>query len=170
MDAEQLKEKLKLARTALEGYWRDWSIERNRPAAATGFGMCRFSATFLANILDENWVVAGGEPLYPTDDGVNQAGYFDGKSWHGHYWVTNGELIVDLAASQFGGDKVTVVPVHSPQYRENYSELELEEHLDHVSVRADAWANDFSKNFPEFFAKSEQLPDASRLKLVHRAA
>lgn len=102
--------------------------------------MCRFTAAFLVLVLGWDWTVEGGEPSYPGE----QAGFFDGKTWHAHYWVTDGERIVDLTANQFGAEPLIVTSADDERYQENYSYDELAEALHHVNSRARQWAEEFA--------------------------
>lgn len=127
---------LTVLRTALEGYWAAWAKEKNRPEVATGATMCRFTAPFLVRILGKKWYVAGGQANFAGDP----AGFFDGKKWHGHYWVTDGERIVDLTAHQFGAEPIVLTTSADPRYSANYTKGELREAQQHVSIRARKWA------------------------------
>jgi hypothetical protein len=145
-----LQERLQVMRTALEGYWAAWAEERGRPEAATGATMCRFTAAFLVLVLGWPWRVAGGDE-YADDD---QGGYFDGKEWHAHYWVTDGHRILDLTANQFGGPPIVLTSVGDPRYVENYEREVLEDAMPHVAARAEQWASDFSKKHCSFSVSS----------------
>lgn len=140
MTDNALQNQLVLTRKALEGYWSAWAVERNRPEAASGATMCRFTAAFLVLVLGWRWTVEGGEPNYPGES----AGFFDGKAWHAHYWVTDGERIVDLTANQFGAAPIIVTSAADERYQENYSYDELADALHHVKTRAQQWAVDFA--------------------------
>jgi hypothetical protein len=126
-------------RAALENYWSAWAIERGRPEAASGKTMCRFTASFLVEVLDGPWRVAGGAPLKEGD----AAGYFDGATWHPHYWVTDGQRIVDLCATQFGGTDIILASCDDDRFAANYTPEELAEALEHVSDRTEQWAFDY---------------------------
>jgi hypothetical protein len=142
-DAE-LMERLPVLRTALEGFWAEWAQEKGRPDVAKGASMCRFTALFLAKVLGWRFDVVGGAPLYEGDS----AGYFDGVQWHPHYWVTDGERIIDLTADQFGAKPLAIVRVSDARYVTNYTEDELEEALQHVRLRANDWARQFRLQSP----------------------
>lgn len=132
----ELQHQLAMARSALEGYWAAWAIERKLPDAATGATMCRFTSAFLVLILGNEWWVTGGEPYGAGE----RAGFFDGSNWHAHYWITDGELIVDLTANQFGAPSIVVTTAEDLRYSENCSDGELSESLLHVQDRANEWA------------------------------
>lgn len=106
----------------LHSRWEAWALERGRPEAARGVGMCRFSSFFLATILGGPWHVEDGEQHYDWSSRslIGTGGYFDGKVWNGHYWVTDGRLIVDLAAGQFGGESIQVAAASDERYAANY--------------------------------------------------
>jgi hypothetical protein len=140
MTDSELQGQLVVLRAALEGYWAAWAEEKGRPEAATGATLCRFTAAFLVRMLKGRWRVKGGEAYLPGD----AAGFFDGKNWHGHYWVTDGQRIVDLTANQFGADPIVITTANDPRYCENYSSRELIEVLQHVAVRARRWSTDFN--------------------------
>lgn len=128
---------LVLLRQALEGFWQQWAQEKNRPEAASGATMCRYTAVFVSDLLGWGWRVKGGAPHYDGEAG----GYFDGVTWHPHYWVSDGYCVVDLTADQFGGERITVTTVSDPRYQENYSPEELEEALSHVEDRVESWVD-----------------------------
>jgi hypothetical protein len=144
MTDTELKERLPVLRKALERFWAEWALEKGRPAAATGATMCRFTALFLEKMLGRPFEVMGGAPLFEGD----AAGYFDGAQWHGHYWVTDGERIVDLTADQFGAEPVVLVRDPDVRYEANYTEEELEDALQHVRLRAGDWARRFRRQPP----------------------
>jgi hypothetical protein len=148
MTDNALYDQLVLARNALEGYWSAWAVERNRPDAASGATMCRFTAAFLVLVLGWRWRVVGGAPNYPGEP----TGFFDGKAWHAHYWVTDGERIVDLTANQFGAVPLIVTSADDERYRENYSYEELADALHHVRSRAQQWAEEFAAQRVASFA------------------
>lgn len=142
----ELPNRLVVVRGALEGYWAAWAIERSRPSAATGESMCRFTSAFLVLILGNQWWVGGGEP-YATG---KAGGFFDGTTWHAHYWITDGEFIVDLTANQFGAPAIVFTSTEDSRYFENCTEFELAESLHHVQHRAQEWAKHFQDLHPNF--------------------
>jgi hypothetical protein len=150
MTDNALLDQLAGARMALEGYWAAWAVERNRPDAASGATMCRFTSAFLVLVLGWQWEMSGGEPTYPGET----AGFFDGEAWHAHYWVTDGERIVDLTANQFGQAPIIVTSTADERYSENCSEDELGEALYHVMQRARQWADDFTSKRVASFAEN----------------
>lgn len=131
-----LLKRLTVLRSALEGFWADWALERAHPTAATGATMCRFTSAFLAMELDGPWRIAGGESGRQDGD---EAGFFDGENWHAHYWVTDGLQIVDLTANQFGAEPI-ITTVDDLRYVENYTRVEIEDALQHVADSVDQWA------------------------------
>jgi hypothetical protein len=141
---EKLLPQLALFRQALEGFWRQWAEEKNRPNAASGATMCRYSAAFVSDLLGWGWRVKGGAPHHDGDS----AGFFDGSAWHPHHWVSDGYWIVDLTADQFGADKIIVTTVSDPRYRPNYTQEELEEAMSHVEDRVEAWVDSYIAEHP----------------------
>lgn len=129
--------------------WQEWALERGRPEAATGVGMCRFSSFFLEKVLAGRWRVAGGERHYDwaAQRYTGTGGFFDGDTWHAHYWVSDGEVIVDLAAGQFGADEILVADASDSRYAANYLPHELKEHRVHVAQRVRSWVTTYKSQF-----------------------
>lgn len=107
-------------------------------------GMCRYSALFVAEALEEvtgnAWTIEGGDvwlPKHPT------GGFKDSKGdWQGHYWTTDGNIIIDLAAKQFGDKEIVVAKDSDQRYCANYDESELNEHIKHVEDTVEDWLNE----------------------------
>jgi hypothetical protein len=139
MDKRALTQRLRAIRLQLVPHWTEWAQRKNRPEAADGKGLCRYTAVALSKILGKEWKVAGGEALVHGHPG----GFFDGLEWHGHYWVTNGRHILDITANQFGAPDVIVTEAGDVRYHKNYTQEELSEHIVHVRVQAIRWARTF---------------------------
>lgn len=134
----------------LEERWVAWGRERDRPVTRDGEGMCRFTSAFLIAALGSHWQFSGGFPEYwDFESGAMKprasgGGYFDGEKWHAHHWVTNGRLIVDLTASQFGAERILVVPADDSRFRSTFvSRHEIQEALRDVKERATVWAREW---------------------------
>ena len=161
----------KEAREFLEPQWESWRREKGNAISGAGplsSDMCRFSARFLCAVLKQEmpegeWLCLGGSPT--LDDDVDPdygipGGYKDlSGAWHGHYWVSDGDygLIVDVTADQFGGEKVFVGEedfsssadrIANCRYRENYSEMAVEQHILDVAWRVDLWLSEWRNEHP----------------------
>jgi hypothetical protein len=132
---ESLETRLVHLRSVLKGHWQSWAEEKGWPFVANGATMCRFTAAFLSDVLGWEWRAAGGDPTYKGD----KAGFFDGETWHGHFWVTNGRQIIDLTANQFGAEEIVLTTVDDSRYRANYTQMELDNALYEVEDRVDEW-------------------------------
>lgn len=141
---DELMERLVHLRTELKGFWQQWADEKKLPFAANGKTMCRFTSAFLSDVLGWEWRVAGGDPTYKGD----KAGFFDGDTWQGHYWVTNGRQIIDLTANQFGAEEIVVTTVDDPRYRANYTPMELDNAMCEVEDRVDEWLGEYYAAYP----------------------
>ncbi|KWU17753.1 hypothetical protein [Burkholderia cenocepacia] len=120
--------------------WADKAIALSKREMAQGVGMCRYTAAFLACQMKPRWRFAGGAQDWRDGTGlVGDGGYFDGSAWHPHHWVTDGELIVDLAATQFGGAAIEVVPVNDARYCGNYLRRDCVEAVRGVSQGLKEW-------------------------------
>jgi len=152
MSDDDIKAALPVLRAALERHWSAWATEKNRPQAATGASMCRYTAVFLVHVLGWPWQVRGGDPYFEG----HQAGFFDGTRWQAHYWVTDGKRVVDLTADQFGAEALILTHVDDPRYGDDYSEEELSDALEHVTARAANWARDFALQNPGFLGRANR--------------
>jgi hypothetical protein len=102
--------------------------------------MCRYTAAFLAAEMKPRWRFTGGAQDWIDPVGfVGAGGYFDGRLWHPHHWVTDGELIIDLAAEQFGGAAIEVIGVDDPRYCANYMKQECADAVRGVAHGVKAW-------------------------------
>lgn len=134
-------------RAFLLPHWRERALlslqaqtTLNTPCDTPDQGMCRFTVAYLQAVLQKHGVkltIAGGSPWLPK---FPTGGFFasDGK-WYGHYWLTDGQYIYDIAASQFGADDVVITPVNDPRYQANFSKEELREHLLRIKKTLSAW-------------------------------
>src|SRR5690606_4098612 len=126
-------------RTFLEPRWRSWKTERipwvlEGVARPLSENMCRFSALFLAHVLEREvggtWHVDGGcsEPpdradLLDVDPERAPGGMADIEGgWRGHYWVVDDgwSTILDITADQFGWPPVLITDAEDRRYRANY--------------------------------------------------
>jgi hypothetical protein len=136
---DDLRPQLERLREVLKSFWARWAEEKGRPEAATGATMCRFTSGFLSEVLGWNWRVQGGDPNHYGED----AGFFDGTTWQGHYWVSDGQRIVDLTANQFGAEEIVITSVDDPRYRVNYTPAELADALYEVEDRVEDWLDEY---------------------------
>lgn len=109
--------------------------------SVSDFKMCRYSALLSSLIMnslaDSEWEIRGGSVWYPY---FAKGGFFDGDEWHGHYWITNGIQIVDMAARQFGvHEGYIVTSADDSRYLENFDEDEIVEHMKNVEVTVNRW-------------------------------
>lgn len=132
-------------RTFLKPLWAEYHQERGITPTTDDCSMCRYTAAFMAEILGGKWKVAGGADLQEVNNPHIEPGGFLTPSGErfGHYWATNGTLIIDLAAEQFGADAVIVTGNDDPRYISNYTAEELAEHLNHVEEKVDEWLEGF---------------------------
>lgn len=151
LDHERILSIAERARKFLEPRWHHWHVSRcdttRTLPAIVSTGMCRYSSLFLRMALETEtegaWVIRGGAGGAATDE--DAAGYLmpDG-SYQGHYWVEtlNGEIVVDITADQFGGDKVCVA---RPDLRRlsGYSPSSIECHLKFVRDQVGAWFQEY---------------------------
>jgi hypothetical protein len=146
MAETEFYEQLTAMRAYLAQCWSDWAQETGKSEAASGKNMCRFTSSFLVAVLGAPWRVAGGGCRYDdrSDDVVSVGGFYDGRAWQAHYWVTDGERIVDLTASQFGAEDVLVTSADDPRYDANYLPQECRAALNGVQARAGQWAADYA--------------------------
>lgn len=105
--------------------------------------MCRYAALFLSKIINkdltDHWYVVGGSVWPP----FYQSGGFKDKNgeWHGHYWVTNGDIIIDIATKQFGEDEIIITKSNDSRYEKNYTHDEIKRDLKYVSRTVSLWIN-----------------------------
>lgn len=142
MTDHELRTRLTILRAQLVDHWAAYAIERHKPWTADGSSMCKFTSAFLELVLGQPWRYTGGESRYDHEENefFDLAGFFDGKRWESHNWVTDGKRIVDLTAHQFGADDIIITSASDPRYRENFSRQELREGKKHVINRARQWA------------------------------
>ena len=62
-----------------------------------------------------------------------------------HAWLTQGDLIIDITADQYGDSCVATGHITEKKYKENLSEIEVVERLEKLSKRASAWFKGGSK-------------------------
>ena len=76
------------------------------------------------------------------------------QTWHGHYWVVDGEwsVIADVTGDQFGWEPVLVADTEDPRFRANYREAAIEEHLEHVAGRIEGWLEEWAAERRAAFA------------------
>jgi hypothetical protein len=78
--------------------------------------MCRHTTLFMLQLLeqagDKRWLVAGGFINHRNDPGI----YGESGLWLQHWWLENGEHILDLTADQFGWECVVLAPVTDARY------------------------------------------------------
>lgn len=128
--------------------WIAWGQSHGKEVTERGEGMCRFTAAFLANALGRGWRFSGGTPdIYHPEQGwidrPHGGGFWTGSGWEAHHWVTNGALIVDLTASQFGAPQVLITPKTDPRFRETLQSIDIQEALRDVRDRARQWATEW---------------------------
>lgn len=141
-------EELKRIRTFLTQKWIEWGNERNRSVTKDGEGMCRFTSAFLLGLLGKGWRFAGG---YPSDYHWGEQkmidlpkGFFDGSQWHAHHWITNGKVIIDLTASQFGAEEIIVTPESDKRFGSTFMmPTEITDALRDVRDRAAVWLKEY---------------------------
>jgi hypothetical protein len=103
-------------RAFLEPAWRRWRPDAEPPSKNT----CGRSSLFLERVLrhegyEAHWTngvprhAEGGPEFGPF-------GFFTGRRWESHAWVTCGGFIVDVTADQFGAAPVIVTPASDPRY------------------------------------------------------
>lgn len=154
------------ARAFLEPLWAEWKEERApwmlRQDRPLSHSMCRFSALFLARVLEEavggRWYVDGGagdhhddvDP-YEVDPAAAPGGIRAGDGgWNGHYWAVceEGDVLADVTADQFGWPSVVVTRAPDPRYRGNYRPAAVDGHLAAVSARVESWLALWSARAP----------------------
>lgn len=134
-------------RAALLPYWQTRAVQLRtdhtctpNPDTSPDHGMCRFTAAYLQAFLRQQGLtlrVAGGS-IWPPQ--FISGGFMDHQGeWHPHYWLTDGHWIYDITASQFGAEPVIITPSTDPRYQENFSPLEIREHLIHVRATVKQW-------------------------------
>lgn len=146
MDLDELRADLVVMREFLVERWVDWGEARGRSYAdaASAVGMCRFTSAFLLKALGPGWRLGGGDPfVYRDGDWVYapEAGGYrkpDGRV-EGHYWVVRGDLVVDLTASQFGGETIVLTDRSDRRYIDVMTPRASREALRDVSERARSW-------------------------------
>lgn len=135
-------------RAFLLPHWRDKALLTlhaqtslaSTPVNTPDKGMCRFTAAYLQAVLKQrgfNLAIAGGSPWPPT---YPTGGFLasDGQ-WYGHYWLTDGQYIFDITASQFGAEDIVITPIDDPRYQANFSKQELREHLTRIKNTLASW-------------------------------
>lgn len=135
-------------RAFLSQQWIEWGHERNRSITTKGEGMCRFSSAFLLGYLGKGWQFVGG---YPSEFHWGKQrmidrpkGFFDGSQWHAHHWITNGKVIIDLTASQFGAEEIIVTPESDKRFGSTFMmPSEIKDALRDVRDRAALWLKEY---------------------------
>lgn len=140
---------LKTIRSFLTTKWKEkheaFSKKSDRVFKTEDESLCRFTSAFLLEVLPEltgeKWEVEGGDKLNVYEP---VGGFKDARDkWHGHYWVTNGKVIVDLTAKQFGDKDIIVTSANDKRYHENYTPEELKAHLADVEDTVMDWLDDY---------------------------
>jgi hypothetical protein len=153
LDHDRIRRVATEARVFLEPLWdtvRTDNHKRLPRGKAISHDMCRFSAAFLARVLEveipgEEWMVVGGVPTDGVDvdpDMGTPGGYRDTKGrWRAHYWVTDGGfgVVVDITADQFAGGEAVTVDEDDSRHRANYRDDAVENHLRDVNWRVGCW-------------------------------
>ncbi len=111
------------------------------PASA---GMCGRSSLTLKHVLNRDFDIgaswASGTPPSGDRHGATGAGFLWLDKWVGHAWVeTEGGLIIDITADQFGGAPVIVTPAHDPRYRANEETATEDYRAIREQVSEEAW-------------------------------
>lgn len=120
---------------------QEYHTARNNYPATLDENMCRYSSLFVAKCLGKGWHVAGGEDwedFYTRELSMGGVVLKDGRR-KGHYWATNGGVIVDFAAAQFGFEAIRITHGNSPDYIPNYTKVELRGHLKYVRSTVNKW-------------------------------
>lgn len=146
-------EQLEQLRTFLVSRWIAWGAQYGKPVTEKGEGMCRFTAVFLKLALGRGWQFSGGypdmyDPVHGWIDNPKGGGFQTASKWEAHHWVTNGKVIIDLTASQFGEAPILQVPVTDPRFRTTLRPYQVTEALRDVRGRATQWHKDW-KNFSQ---------------------
>jgi hypothetical protein len=133
-----------------DGFCIDKKNIKDNSAEAPDYKMCRYGAIFLAEILEsinpDKWRVEGGATWPP----YFKTGGFKTKNgvWEGHYWATNGNIIIDIAVSQFCENEIIITSVSDKRYEANYDKSEIKRDLSDISETIDNWmARTQIKNF-----------------------
>ena len=121
--------------------------QKNPSNPTPDYKMCRYGALFLAEALKEKtndlWHVEGGStwpPFYKTGGFKTKKG-----EWKGHYWATNGTIIIDIAAKQFGEEEVIITDKKDSRYEEKYTKKELNRDLYFVKDTIKEWKKETHK-------------------------
>lgn len=149
----RMEDQLQCLRDFLVSRWISWGSERGKPVTAAGKGMCRFTSAFLTLALGQDWKFSGGYPeVYLAGkgwvDNPNGGGFRLGQTWVAHHWVTNGTMIVDLTASQFGQPDILLVPVTDARFKATLQPYQVKEALRDVRDRANQWHKEWLKFRP----------------------
>jgi hypothetical protein len=151
MERSDIIEMAQSMRTFLETCWsrrREELFQQQDVERCPSDRMCRYSALFCAHVLSRStgkaWTMRGGAPMAETDlrdiKGMQNGGMQDTDGiWRGHYWCTDADHIVDLAADQFGWQPVLVVPANDARYREGYLARALGRHARQVAPWVQDW-------------------------------
>lgn len=135
--------------------------------------MCRFAVAFLQPLLKqasgEDWTIKGGMSDFHLDDygwtkvgRPNSAwGKEDGVGgmlttagvWKDHYWLSNGAVLVDITADQFGWDAVLISRADDERYLENWAKKSVIGHMDGVKLRSTNWRRDWLEQHPLAFSE-----------------
>lgn len=169
VELDELRADLVVMREFLVERWVDWGEARGRPYgdAILGVGMCRFTSAFLLKALGPGWRLGGGDPFVyrggawvysPSAGGYRKSdGHVDG-----HYWVVKDGLIVDLTATQFGGDPIVLTDHSDRRYIDVMTPPVRREALRDVTERARAWFGIWSqvRATTEHFAHADSAASA----------
>ena len=121
------------------------------PVKTQDRAMCRFTAVFVEAALPmlgiDGFEYAEGRHVSDDEDG----GYLCRGHWYAHAWLTNGDTIIDITATQFGD-----VPVvfrdqqEATMYHDNSLEEERECAYTNTEETVFAWLDEFrALNSPE---------------------
>jgi hypothetical protein len=108
--------------------------------------MCRYSCLFLKHILKDagygEWQILLGRPITEELEGAKN-GIFGfcapNGGWYDHAWLIQNEILIDITADQFGGDRVVVTKSNQSIYNHNLTEIETSSDLEKLSKRVNPW-------------------------------
>lgn len=119
LSADKLHEILRPIREHLEGIWQNYRYENDMPDTdIVSEGMCVMTSRTLLSLFNKlghgDWYIEGGSPDFgagyqPTGD----------EECYWHTWITNGELIIDMTADQFGmsSPEILIAEDNDPRFR-----------------------------------------------------
>jgi len=73
--------------------------------------------------------------------------------WKDHYWLSNGAVLVDITADQFGWDAVLISRADDERYLENWAKKSVIGHMDGVKLRSTNWRRDWLEQHPLAFSE-----------------